>query len=175
MNNIKNEENLQKIYQNINESKKILKCINNHDAYEFSKWTFEKTKLRYNSKMPEFPIYNNFIYWCNLGINIGSEQNKIRPVLILRSSKKSNICTIIPLTSKRINDEYWYHVDLSIIDSTALVEQLRVISKLRIIKPYRKKGEMIVISSEDFDSINQQLENLYRLKPLKQTYIDKTT
>ena len=61
----------------------------------------EKAKLKYNGIIPNFPIYNNFIYWCNLGINIGSEQNKIRPVIIVGSTIKSPIAIIIPLTSKR--------------------------------------------------------------------------
>ena len=73
------------IHNNIKESEKILQNINTTDTLEFSKWTKEKVNLRYNAELPIFPIYNNFIYWCNLGINIGSEQNKLRPVLILRS------------------------------------------------------------------------------------------
>lgn len=117
--------------------------------------------------MPEFPIYNNFIYWCNLGINIGSEQNKLRPVLILKTSKNSPTVTIIPLTTKRLQDGFWFHIDLEKIDCTALVEQLKVVSKLRIVEPFRKKGRLIVISQKDWNKVNSQLEILYRLKPLK--------
>lgn len=85
------------IHNNLEEAKIFLDTINTPDAIQFSEWTKEKTYLRYNGKLPQFPIYNNFIYWCNLGVNIGSEQNKLRPVLILRSSKNSPICTILPL------------------------------------------------------------------------------
>lgn len=49
----------------------LLNNVNNIDAIEFSKWTKEKAYLRYKGELPKFPIYNNFIYWCNLGINIG--------------------------------------------------------------------------------------------------------
>ena len=112
-------------------------------------------------------IRDSFIYWCNLGVNIGSEQNKLRPVLILRSSKNSPICTILPLTTKRLNDELWFHVDLEKIDSTVLVEQLKVVSKIRITDPFRRKGKLVVISKNDWTEINSQLEILYRLKPLK--------
>ena len=73
------------IHNNIEETKILLNSINNTDAIQFSEWTKEKVNLRYNGTLPKFPIYNNFIYWCNLGINIGSEQNKLRPVLILKS------------------------------------------------------------------------------------------
>lgn len=155
------------IHINIKETENLLKNINNSDAIHFSEWTKEKANLRYNGKLPKFPIYNNFIYWCNLGINIGSEQNKLRPVLILKTSKNSPICTILPLTTKRSEDNFWFHIDLEEIDSTVLVEQLKVVSKIRITEPYRKKGKLVIISQNDWDKINSQLESLYRLRPLK--------
>lgn len=117
------------IHNNLEEAKIFLDTINTPDAIQFSEWTKEKTYLRYNGKLPQFPIYNNFIYWCNLGVNIGSEQNKLRPVLILRSSKNSPICTILPLTTKRLNDELWFHVDLEKIDSTVVCSQMRILEK----------------------------------------------
>ncbi len=98
--------NNNEIHNNIKETENLLNLINTTDAIQFSEWTKEKTNLRYNGKFPKFPIYNNFIYWCNLGINIGSEQNKLRPVLILRTSKNSPICTILPLTTKRLQDVF---------------------------------------------------------------------
>lgn len=157
----------EEIKKNLKETENILQTINSDDARDFAKWTKEKTILRYNSNKPNFPIYNNFIYWCNLGINIGSEQNKLRPVLVIKTSASSSICTILPLTSKRLNDNYWYHVDLEQINSTVLVEQLRVASKTRFITPYRKSGKLVTISENDWNKINLQLENLYRLRPLK--------
>ena len=92
------------IHINIAETENLLNSINTADAIQFSEWTKEKTNLRYNGQLPKFPIYNNFIYWCNLGINIGSEQNKLRPVLVLKTSKNSPICTVLPLTTKRLQD-----------------------------------------------------------------------
>ena len=155
------------IHINIKETENLLENINNSDAIQFSEWTKEKTNLRYNGKLPKFPIYNNFIYWCNLGINIGSEQNKLRPVLILKTSKNSPICTILPLTTKRLEDDFWFHIDLEEIDSTVLVEQLKVVSKIRITNPYRKKGKLVTILQNDWNKINSQLANLYTLRPLK--------
>lgn len=155
------------IHNNIEETENFLNSINTSDAVEFSRWTKEKSNLRYNGQFPKFPIYNNFVYWCNLGINVGSEQNKLRPVLILKTSKNSPICTIIPLTSKRLQDKFWFHIDLEDVDYTVLVEQLKVVNKLRITNPYRRKGKLVTISQNDWDKINSQLETLYRLRPLK--------
>ena len=155
------------IHNNLDEVKNFLDTINTTDAIQFSEWTKEKANLRYNGKLPKFPIYNNFIYWCNLGINIGSEQNKLRPVLMLKTSKNSPICTILPLTTKRLEDVFWFHIDLEEVNSTVLVEQLKVVSKIRITDPYRKKGQLVTISTNDWNKINSQLESLYRLRPLK--------
>ena len=155
------------IHNNLKKVEKTLDNINDEDAIQFSEWTKEKVELRYNGKMPEFPIYNNFIYWCNLGINIGSEQNKLRPVLILRTSKNSPICAVLPLTTKRLYDNFWFHIDLEKIDSTVLVEQLKVVSKIRIANPYRRKGKLIAISQNDWNRINAQLEKMYKLRDLK--------
>lgn len=155
------------IHNNIKETEDLLNSVNTTDAIQFSEWTKEKVNLRYNGQFPKFPIYNNFIYWCNLGVNIGSEQNKLRPVLVLRTSKNSPICTILPLTTKRLQDSFWFHIDLNEINSTVLVEQLKVVSKLRITDPYRKKGKLVTISQKDWSKINCQLENLYRLRPLE--------
>ena len=155
------------IHRNIEETENVLNNINTADSIQFSEWTKEKANLRYNGQLPKFPIYNNFIYWCNLGINIGSEQNKLRPVLVLRTSKNSPICTVLPLTTKRLQDGFQFHIDLEEIDSTVLVEQLKVVSKIRITYTYRKKGNLVDISSNDWNKINSQLESLYRLRPLK--------
>ncbi len=155
------------IHNNIEKTKKLLQNINNSDTIQFSEWTKEKANLRYNGQIPSSPIYNNFIYWCNLGINIGSEQNKLRPVLILRTSKNSPICSILPLTTKRLQDNFWFHIDLEKINSTILVEQLKTVSKIRLTNPYRKMGNMISITQNDWNKINSQLAALYKLRPLK--------
>ena len=71
------------IHENLADAEKLLEEFSLKDAIEFSNWTKEKVKLKKLNQNPDFPIYNNFIYWCNLGINIGSEQNKLRPVLVV--------------------------------------------------------------------------------------------
>ena len=86
---------------------------------------------------------------------------------MLKTSKNSPICTILPLTTKRLKDGFWFHIDLEKVDSTVLVEQLKVVSKIRITDPYRRKGQLVTISTNDWNKINLQLESLYRLRPLK--------
>ena len=151
------------IEKQIDTTKYILNKVDTNIALEYATWIKDKTKIKFENSIPTFPIINNFIYWCNLGINIGSEQDKIRPVLIVKTKKNSPICTILPLTSERINDTRWYHIDLENQNSTVLIEQLRNISKLRIISPYRSKGKLIKISLKDWENINSALQDYYTL------------
>lgn len=153
----------QEIKAQLNEAETILSSIDEDAGIEFATWTKDKTKTNFQKQMPSFAITNNYIYWCNLGINIGSEQNKIRPVIVSKTKKESTICTIIPLTSERINDTRWYHIDLETQNSTALIEQLRNVSKLRILNPLRIKGKLAKITLEDWKKINNAIKDYYSL------------
>lgn len=134
------------------------------DIQEFMDWTKTKSELKFNSQAKSFPIMYNCIYWAFMGCNIGSEEGKHRPVLVTRTYKNSPICTVIPLTSQRLNDEYWYHIDLENHDSTALCEQMRIIDLTRIEKPYRIKGKIMSISKRDWEEINKEILWLYKLQ-----------
>lgn len=155
------------ITEQLNETKEILSAVDENTGIEYATWTKNKASIKFNKEMPKFPITNNYIYWCDLGINIGSEQNKIRPVIVTKTKKESNVCTIIPLTSERINDTRWYHIDLENQNSTALVEQLRNVSKLRILNPLRAKGKLVKISVKDWENINKAVVDYYSLIKLK--------
>ena len=158
---------ISKIKNQLNETAEILSTVDKNLGTEYAQWTKNKAIIKFNKKIPTFPITNNYIYWCNLGINIGSEQNKIRPIIVTKTKKESKVCTIIPLTSERMNDTRWYHIDLEAQNSTALIEQLRNISKLRILNPFRLKGKLVKISQKDWDNINQALIDYYSLTNLK--------
>lgn len=157
------------IDQHFNETKDILNTVDTDAALEYAIWTKDKAKMKFQKKIPPFPITNNFIYWCNLGVNIGSEQNKIRPAIIVRTQTNSPICTILPLTSVRLNDNKWYHLDLEQKNSTAMIEQVKNISKLRVLNPKRANGVIERIIPKDLANINKALANYYKLQcfPIK--------
>lgn len=74
------------------------------------------------------------------------------------------MCTVLPLTSCRLGDKKWYHIDLDKRSSTAMIEQVKNVSKLRIIEPQRIKGKITRITQKDFDNINSALEKYYKLQ-----------
>lgn len=101
---------------------------------DFEKWNMVK---QYIEKQNE-NIYSNMgeIWWCNLGINIGSEscgKNHFfeRPVLIIKVFNV-NLILVAPLTTKDKNIEN--HIELNINDrkSFIMIEQIKVISSKRL-------------------------------------------
>lgn len=149
------------------ETENILSEVDENLGVEYATWTRNKANIKFNKDLPQFPITNNYIYWCDLGINIGSEQNKIRPVIVTKTNRTSTVCTVIPLTSERINDTRWYHIDLENQNSTALIEQLRNVSKLRILNPLRSKGKLVKISESDWKNVNEAIIKYYSLVELR--------
>ena len=139
-----------------------MSVINQDDVLDFTDWIKEKADIKFKKDANlNFPLYNNCIYWAFMGCNVGSEEGKHRPILVTRTYSNSTICAVIPLTTQRLNDGYWYHVDLQEIDGTALVEQMRTIDIRRLDKPYFQCGKIIRINAEELDLINTQIEYLY--------------
>lgn len=162
----------EEINKQFNETIDILSDIDESIAIEYATWT---KNIKFKKDIPSFPITSNYIYWCNLGINIGSEQNKIRPVLVVKTKRNSPICTILPLTSERMNDTRWYHTDLENHNSTVLVEQLKNISKLRIISPHRTKGKLTKITLGDWNNINTALTKYYNYDRMEINFLKNLT
>ena len=129
-------------------------------------WIRIKSELKFNPKAKSFPILYNCVYWAYMGCNIGSEEGKHRPVLITRTYKNSPICTVVPLTSQRLNDGKQYHVDLECENSTALIEQMRIIDIARLDKPMYKNGRILSITQTDWTDINTQIRRQYLLSPI---------
>ena len=137
------------------------------DLQIYLDWTKTKSELKFNPQPKSFQILYNCVYWAFMGCNVGSEEGKHRPVLITRTYKNSPTITVIPLTTKRLHDKEQYHVDLEEEDSTALVEQMRVIDIARIDKPIYRNGKILTITEKDWKDINFQIKREYSLSPLQ--------
>jgi mRNA-degrading endonuclease toxin of MazEF toxin-antitoxin module len=141
------------------------------NSLKYVEWMKKKLELRYGTvrngkfekrEYPNFPVFPTGLYWAYLGVNVGSEEDKHRPVLVLRASRNQDQCTIIPLSSQRLNDTIDFHVDLTDFNNTALIEQMRVISKKRIDKPLRTKGRIATVTNdEDLKKIYEQISKYY--------------
>ena len=100
------------------------------------------------------------IWWCSIGINIGSEEDGKndqfeRPVLIFRKFGEDTTW-IIPCTSKPAEKEsrVLYTLTKSEMIETIKLSQLRLVSNKRLLRHAGK------ISAEDFKNIRESLKSL---------------
>lgn len=86
----------------------LLKQVNDEEKYikrleknlQFVKWVNNKFKISTSKR--KYTVAQKEIYYCDLGINIGSEQGENRPVVILQNNygnKSGNTTIIAPITS----------------------------------------------------------------------------
>lgn len=163
-----NKKEIESIVSYLEETKDLLSTVDKDEALSYSAWIKTKTNLIFHTEINEKQfIISNCLYWAEMGYNIGSEQGQFRPVLVINTNKNSPVCTVLPLTTERLYDEYEYHINLEKRNSTVLVEHIRVISKKRIVEPLRISGKIESITKNDWEKINTQLRKLYTLKPLK--------
>lgn len=83
---------------------------NDLDGISYSKWFKDKLQI-INKNDPDIDSLKvGAIYWVNLGYNIGSELIKLRPAILSRSTSNKRMWTVLPLTSKHKNDNYYFHM-----------------------------------------------------------------
>ena len=117
---------------------------------EFLKKWFEKKEklaMRYFEKQKEKSkpyVKAGDIYHADLGVNIGDEIDKSRPVLIFQGNdyylRNSNLVFVIPITSNtqskpyRINfNDHDLIINEGLSEGTILIQQARAISKTRLL------------------------------------------
>jgi mRNA-degrading endonuclease toxin of MazEF toxin-antitoxin module len=103
---------------------------------DFDKWNaYQKTLEK-----QEFDGFcrEREVWWCALGVNIGSEQDGKnddfeRPALIVKRIN-DELLLIVPFTSKLIKNRYRVDVTSTGKDSQAMLSQFRTISSKRLLK-----------------------------------------
>ena len=125
----------------------------------FQKWNNEKMKL-HDFAFRKYAQQGQ-IWLCNLGVNIGSEQNNIRPCLVLNMPiKKERTCIIIPASNTNRNST------IKINQYHFLLHQVRTIDTKRLMRLLERLEKSLVKKV--------QKELLKILKQAKKTASDKT-
>lgn len=117
------------------------------------------------------------ILTVSFGYNVGSEQGGIRPAVVLDDNDKSNhTVMVVPLGSidnpdGRLGKGSVYLGEIPDLnaetrkpagtESQALVNQMRAISKQRIIKPKRNNDPIIQISEQQLEEIIKRIKKLF--------------
>lgn len=117
---------------------------------DFEAWNAYKRKLDKNEFKGFFRARE--IWWCSLGVNIGSEQdgkNELfeRPVLVIRKMRFDQLALVAPISTK-INDQT-DRIDAYIMGekSQVLLSQIRVVSRRRFLKKY------CILSKDTFNTV----------------------
>lgn len=100
-----------------------------------------------------------------MGYNVGSELRKLRPAILWRATKDKKIWTMIPLTTKKRKDNYYFHYDLECLsEGSVKIENLMNYSVKRIIAPYYSKHRLAIITQNDYKNIAKIIEKYYLFK-----------
>lgn len=121
---------------------------------DFDEWNLLKKKI--DNKKEVF-CNTREIWWCSIGINIGSEENGKnhlfeRPILITKVFNK-NICRVIPLTSTVKDDKN--HISISYLDRTGSA----ILSQMKTISTRRLSRKMCRLDKEQFEKIKAVIKN----------------
>lgn len=134
------------------------------DGINYIKWCRDKYII--NKKEVETDkLIQKGIYWVDFGFGVGSELRKLRPAILWRPTKDKNLWTMIPLTTKRRSDAYYFHYDLECLaEGTAKIENMMNLSSKRILAPYFAKDKLAIISKNDYNEIKKAISQYYLFK-----------
>ncbi len=123
----------------------------------FDSWNTTKKSLQEKIKRA-LNFHEREVWWCVLGINLGSEQDGAgplfeRPALILRKLSGST-AIVLPLSTKQKRAEFHIQVHCNEVDNFALLDQVRVIDSIRF------KRKLGTISKEEFLYIKKLFSSL---------------
>ncbi len=122
---------------------------------DFDRWNELAKKLQQRQPPPFFR--EREIWWCSLGVNIGSEEDGKnesfeRPILILKVFNHGAI-RIIPLTSQIKNSPYYYSIRHGLTQSFAILSQVKTLSTKRL---SRKIG---MLDERQFGRLSESFKN----------------
>lgn len=117
--------------------------------------TWNKTKKTVHEKEVSSYFHSREIWWCSLGLNIGSEEdgkNELfeRPILILNKFNKDTV-RITPLTSRIIDDKNHVTINFDNYQSSAKLSQVKTISTKRLTR------KLSILDDEQFKKVLSRL------------------
>jgi len=125
---------------------------------DFDKWNKEKKEL--HEKNVELYYHVREIWWCYLGLNIGTEQDGnnekfLRPVIIVRAFGPYT-CLVIPLTTS--TQKHSLRVSVGKVkdkEATAVLSQMKVIDTKRLLE------KIDFMENNAFLKLRKAIKNLF--------------
>ena len=147
----------------------LIEFLNNNikndiDGINYIKWCRDKYIINQKETQSD-KLIQNAIYWVNFGIGVGSELRKLRPAILWRPTSDKKIWTMIPLTTKRKSDKYYFHYDLECLaEGSAKIENMMNLSSKRILAPYFSKDKLAILTKRDYSEIRKAISKYYLFK-----------
>jgi len=137
------------------------------DSYtkNFDDWNKEKKLV--NASKKEVFAHPREVWWCSLGINIGSEldgknDNFERPVIIVRVYNKETML-VLPTTSKSKTDKFHLPIEIDVQNPDTKEKFKRMVyvklTQARVISNKRLLRKVDVISESEFERIHQAFKS----------------
>ena len=137
------------------------------EIIKFLTWNSKKIDLKFNEKPNKLKIMERCIYFAYMGTNIGTEINKLRPVVVWRKhinkdNHNDDCYFVFPLSSKKSKPIYKQNVELK-IDSKKnkiMVNQGRLLSGKRFVKIFKEPNSDNVykLSEDEINSIKEAIK-----------------
>ena len=130
-------------------------------------WNSKKTNLKFQGISPNLIIMEHCIYFAYCGTNIGSEINKLRPVIVWRKHENkenpnNDSYFVFPLSSKKSKRVYKQNVELNIDNkrNKVMINQGRLLSRKRFVKIFRDPitDKVYKLSDDEKESIKNAIK-----------------
>jgi mRNA interferase MazF len=127
---------------------------------QYNNWNEIKITIEYENIIVGFKERD--IFYMNMGKNIGFEQdgkgeNFVRPIVIIKGFNK-NMFFGIPLSTKIKEGKFYYKFQFQKKDE--LVENIALLSQMRLFSTKRLLNKIGVISKEDFIKMKNEFKSL---------------
>ncbi len=157
-------------YDPIND--KILDVSFSEKILRFIIWNDKKKDLKFSNRKGLMNIFKYNVYWAYMGCNIGSEMDKLRPVLIWKEhvnkfNPNENSYYVFPISSKIPKKKYYYNIEIDVCGHKNMIKinDGKRISTKRIIRPLKiSKNTTYCISDRTIDEIKNAIKMYFMVK-----------
>ena len=135
-------------------------------------WNIIKKRLKFNKDSFVQVISKFNVYFAYCGTNIGSEIDKLRPVLIWKqhvnkNNSADNSYFVFPISSKKAKKKYCYNIEIMINGKKNYIRinDGRRISIRRIFKPLidNTTGKTYVLGQDKIDEVKDAIKKYFSL------------
>lgn len=165
------ESNIDKLSLNNFDGSSLVDITMPEKIIKLLTWNIKKSDLRFGNALENLIIMEHCVYFAYMGTNIGCEIEKLRPVVVWKkhinnSNSNDNSYYVFPITSKKFSKKYSHNIPININGKKnhILLNQGKVISVKRLVKPYiNNNGDVIKLNEDLMSKIKNGLRVYFKV------------